>query len=69
MDDQDTAAQVAALNAGLCEGRRPTLSPHQQSEIRKMVVEGEKTADAAERLFKVHPPTVSRLLAREPKRA
>ena len=46
-------------------GRRPKLSPQQQSEIRKMVSEGDKTTAAA-RLFKVHPATVSRLLEREP---
>ena len=107
-DDQDTAAQVAALEAAGCErifrekasggcwerafaeferamlrertqagvdaarqqgrvgGRRPKLSPQQQSEIRKMVSEGDKTAAAAARLFKVHPATVSRLLERKP---
>ena len=31
-----------------------------------MVSEGEKTAAAAARLFKVHPATVSRLLERKP---
>ena len=57
----------AARQEGRVGGRRPTLSPHQQAAIRKMVLEGEKTAAAAARLFKVHPATVSRLLAREPK--
>ena len=57
----------AARQEGRVGGRRPTLSTHQQSAIRKMVLEGEKTAAAAARLFKVHPATVSRLLAREPK--
>ena len=45
-------------------GRRPMLTPQQQSEIRKMVSKGRKTAADAARLFKVHPATVSRLLAR-----
>jgi len=36
----------------------------QQVEIRKMVSKGDKTAADAARLFKIHPATVSRLLAR-----
>ena len=47
-------------------GRRPKLSPQQQAEIRKMVSRGDKTSADAARLFKVHPATVSRLLARSP---
>ena len=53
-----------ARKEGRIGGRRPTLSPQQQTEIRKMVSSGEKTAADAARLFKVHPATVSRLLAR-----
>ncbi len=49
--------------------QRPKLSPQQKSEIRKMVLAGEKTAAAAARLFNVHPATVSRLLEREPQTA
>ncbi len=45
-------------------GRRPKLSPQQQAEIRKMVSKGDKTAADAARLFKIHPATVCRLLAR-----
>jgi DNA invertase Pin-like site-specific DNA recombinase len=44
--------------------RRPKLTPQQQVEIRKMVSNGDKTAADAARLFKIHPATVSRLLAR-----
>ena len=44
---------------------RPKLSPQQQDEIRKMVADGGKTAADTARLFKVHPATVSRLLARQ----
>jgi DNA invertase Pin-like site-specific DNA recombinase len=40
------------------------LTPQQQSEIRKMVSKGHKTAADAARLFKVHLATVSRRLAR-----
>ena len=40
------------------------LDQLQQSEIRKMITNGKKTAAAA-RLFKVHPATVSRLYSSE----
>jgi hypothetical protein len=43
--------------------KRPKLTPQQQLEIRKMVFKGTRTAADAERLLKVHPATVSRLLA------
>ena len=45
-------------------GRRPKLSLQQQTEIRRMITRGDKTAADAARLFKIHPATVSRLLAR-----
>src|SRR3954453_9985575 len=54
----------SARREGRIGGRRPKLSPQQQAEIRKMVSKGHKTAAGAARLFKVHPATVSRLLAR-----
>ncbi len=54
----------AARGEGRIGGRRPKLSDQQQSEIRKMIAKGDKTAADAARLFKVHPATVSRLLAR-----
>ena len=44
-------------------GRRPKLSPQQPAEIGKMVSKGRKPAADAARLFKIHPATVSRLLA------
>jgi len=52
----------AAREEGRIGGRRPKLSAQQQTEIRKMITKGDKTAAAAARLFKVHPATVSRLL-------
>jgi DNA invertase Pin-like site-specific DNA recombinase len=58
----------AAREAGRIGGRRPKLSVQQQAEIIKMVLKGEKTAADAARLFKIHPATVSRLLARQPER-
>ena len=66
--ERTRAGVEAARQEGRVGGRRPTLSTHQQAAIRKMVLEGEKTAAAAARLFKVHPATVSRLLARAPTR-
>ena len=66
--ERTQAGVDAARQQGRVGGRRPKLSPQQQSEIRKMVSEGDKTAAAAARLFKVHPATVSRLLEREPSR-
>ncbi len=56
----------AARQDGRIGGRRPKLSPQQQSEIRRMVSKGGTTAADAARLFKIHPATVSRLLARSP---
>ncbi len=56
----------AAREEGRIGGRRPKLSPPQQAEIRQMVSRGYKTAADAARLFKIHPATVSRLLARQP---
>ena len=53
----------AARREGRIGGRRPKLTPQQQSEIKKMVSKGQKTAADAARLFKVHPATISRLLA------
>jgi DNA invertase Pin-like site-specific DNA recombinase len=55
----------AARAEGRIGGRRPKLSAQQQAEIRKMVIRGDKTAAAAARLFKIHPATVGRLLARQ----
>ncbi len=63
--ERTQAGVDAARQQGRVGGRRPKLFPQQQSEIRKMVSEGDKTAAAAARLFKVHPATVSRLLERD----
>jgi DNA invertase Pin-like site-specific DNA recombinase len=63
--ERTKAGLDSARREGRIGGRRPKLSPQQQSEIRKMVSRGKTAADAA-RLFKVHPATISRLLNREP---
>src|SRR5438046_5698015 len=62
--ERTKAGLDSARREGRISGRRPKLSPQQQAEIRRMVSKGRKTAADAARLFKVHPATVSRLLAR-----
>jgi DNA invertase Pin-like site-specific DNA recombinase len=62
--ERTKAGLDAAREDGRIGGRRPKLTEQQQAEIRKMVTRGDKTAADAARLFKVHPATVSRLLAR-----
>jgi DNA invertase Pin-like site-specific DNA recombinase len=68
LKERTKAGLDAAREEGRVGGRRPKLSDQQQSEIRKMITKGDKTAAAAARLFKVHPATVSRLLARSSSR-
>ncbi len=53
----------SARKQGRIGGRRPKLDAHQQKEIVAMVTSGQKTAAETARLFKIHPATVSRLLA------
>jgi len=64
--ERTKAGLDAARQDGRIGGRRPKLSPQQQAEITRMVSRGDKTAADAARLFKIHPATVSRLLARAP---
>jgi DNA invertase Pin-like site-specific DNA recombinase len=54
----------AARKDGRVGGRRPKLTPQQQKEIVTLVTSGQKTGADAARLFRVHPSTVVRLLAR-----
>ena len=53
-----------ARKAGRIGGRRPKLTPGQQQEVVELVSTGKKSAADAARLFRVHPATVSRLMAR-----
>jgi DNA invertase Pin-like site-specific DNA recombinase len=62
--ERTKAGLETARQEGRIGGRRAKLSLQQQAEIRKMVTKGDKTAADAARLFKIHPATVSRLLAR-----
>nr|WP_254591814.1 recombinase family protein [Candidatus Hamiltonella defensa] len=55
---------AAARQDGRVGGRRPKLTPPQQKEIVSLVTSGQKTGADAARLFRVHPSTVVRLLAR-----
>src|SRR5216683_358245 len=66
LKERTKAGLDAAREEGRIGGRRPKLTPQQQIEIRKMVSKGDKTAADAARLFKIHPATVSRFLARTP---
>lgn len=54
----------AARQEGRIGGRRPKLTPQQQKEIIALVTSGQKTGADAARLFRVHPSTVVRLLAK-----
>jgi DNA invertase Pin-like site-specific DNA recombinase len=59
-----TQAGLAIARAeGRKGGRRPKLGPQQQAAIVDMVRSGRQTQAAAARLFRVHPATVSRLVA------
>ena len=64
LKERTKAGLDAAREEGRIGGRPPKLSDRQRAEIRKMIASGDKTAADAARLFKVHPATVSRLLAR-----
>jgi DNA invertase Pin-like site-specific DNA recombinase len=62
--ERTKAGLDSARREGRIGGRRPKLSPKQQAEIRRIVSRGDQTAADAARLFRIHPATVSRLLAR-----
>ncbi len=62
--ERTRAGLESAREDGRIGGRRPKLSDTQQIEIVRLINKGEKTAADAARLFKIHPATVSRLLAR-----
>jgi len=61
--ERTKAGLESARKQGRIGGRRPKLDAHQQQEIVAMVTTGQKTAAETARLFKIHPATVSRLLA------
>ena len=49
---------------GRIGGRRAKLTVQQQKEVVSLVTSGQKTGADAARLFRVHPSTVVRLLAK-----
>ena len=57
------AGLTAARTRGQIGGRRPKLGPQQQAALVDMVHAGRQSQADAARLFRVHPATVSRLLA------
>jgi DNA invertase Pin-like site-specific DNA recombinase len=61
--ERTQAGLVAARARGRIGGRRPKLSPQQQAAIIDMVQAGRQSQADAARLFRVHPATVSRLVA------
>ena len=67
--ERTQAGLMAARARGRIGGRRPVLGPVQQAEIVAMVISGRKTQAEAARVFKVHPATVSRLLASQRQQA
>lgn len=65
--ERTKAGIATARSEGRIGGRKPKLTTQQQAEIVKMVRRGERTAANAARLFRVHPATISRILARNVK--
>src|ERR1043166_6085435 len=61
--ERTQAGLLAARAGGRIGGRRPKLSPQQQAAIVEMVHAGRQSQADAARLFRVHPATVSRLVA------
>ncbi len=57
------AGMASKPEQGRIGGRQPKLDIHQQQDIVVLVTTGQKTVAEAALLFKIHPATVSRLLA------
>ena len=57
LHERTKAYPDAARREGRIGGRRPKLTPQQQSEIRKMVLKGRKTAADAARLVTINSVT------------
>jgi DNA invertase Pin-like site-specific DNA recombinase len=64
--ERTRAGLQAARAEGRIGGRRPKLTPEQETEVRRVVLSGQHTGAEAARLFGVHPSTVSRLLVQTP---
>jgi DNA invertase Pin-like site-specific DNA recombinase len=66
--ERTRAGLETARAQGRVGGRKPKLSPQQQAELIRGVQEERYSMAEAARLFQVHPSTVTRLLAQEPRR-
>jgi len=62
--ERTSSGLKAARKEGRVGGRRPKLTPQQQREIVELVTSGQKSGADAARLFRVHPSTIVRLLAK-----
>jgi DNA invertase Pin-like site-specific DNA recombinase len=60
--ERTRAGLKMAREQGRIGGRRPTLMPHQRTEILGMLAAGRSGADVA-RLFRVHRATIGRIAA------
>lgn len=63
--ERTIAGLEAARVYGRIGGRRPKLDDNQRKEIVAMVNSGRKKTAEAARLFKVHPSTIGRIVARK----
>ncbi len=61
--ERTQAGLAVARVRGRIGGRRPKLGPQQQAALVDMVPTGRQSQADAVRVFRVHPATVSRLLA------
>ena len=63
--ERTSSGLATARTKGRIGGRRPKLTADQRREAIEMIGSGHKSAADVARLFKVHPATVSRLLAQK----
>ena len=61
--ERTRAGLYEARAKGRIPGRKPKMTADQKKEIIEAVSSGRQSAATMARLFKVHPATVSRLLA------
>jgi DNA invertase Pin-like site-specific DNA recombinase len=61
--ERTRAGLDSASKRGVRGGRRPKLNANQQRAVVQMVRSGERTPAEVARLLKIHPSTVSRILA------
>ena len=64
--ERTKAGLESARREGRVGGRRPKSRRNNRPRSKRIVSRGDKTAADAARLFRIHPATVCRLLARPP---